>query len=76
MTTTIQLAEKTRDRLASLKRHPRETYDDVVRRLVEDELEDALPLTKAMKRRLDKARTNTREGRLLTTEELVEELGL
>ncbi len=76
MSTTIQLAEETRDRLATLKRHPRETYEEVVRRLVDGELEDALPLTRSMKGRLDRARRSAREGRLLTTEELIEEIGL
>ena len=34
MTTTIKLRSETKRMLELLKRHPRETYDDVVRRLI------------------------------------------
>ena len=33
-TTTIQLHIETKDMLEKLKQHPRETYDDVISRLV------------------------------------------
>ena len=35
MTTTIQLGEDTKKALDVLKVHPRETYDDVLKRLIE-----------------------------------------
>jgi len=37
MTTTIQLGEETKKALDVLKVHPRETYDDVLKRLIEHE---------------------------------------
>jgi len=33
--TTIQLSEETKDELDKLKVHPRETYEDVIKRLIE-----------------------------------------
>lgn len=33
--TTIHVSEKTKDKLISLKQHKRETYEDVILRLIE-----------------------------------------
>lgn len=34
-TTTIRVDDKTKDMLDSIKVHPRETYDDILKRLIE-----------------------------------------
>ena len=36
MTTTIQIDENIRDRLNDMKLHPRETYNDVIERMLGD----------------------------------------
>lgn len=34
---TIRITENTKDRIVALKKHPRETYDEVLNRVVPDE---------------------------------------
>jgi predicted CopG family antitoxin len=36
MTTTIQIKEETKKKLNSMKLHPRETYEEVIERMIED----------------------------------------
>jgi predicted DNA-binding protein len=36
MNTTVKMSIETKKRLDSLKIHPRETYDDVIKRLIEE----------------------------------------
>lgn len=69
--TTIQLRDKTKNSLASLKMYPRETYDEVIERL----LEDLKELNEGTKRELENARREIDSGKFITHEKLKEKLG-
>ena len=71
MTTTIQIDEEIRDRLASMKLSDRESYNDVLERLLED-LEE---LDTATVKRLKAAEKEFREGKVKTHKQVKEELG-
>ncbi|MBI4214703.1 hypothetical protein HY546_01790 [archaeon] len=45
MVTTIQVQEKTRDRLEKLKDHPRETFDELLKDLIALKEEENLELS-------------------------------
>ncbi len=78
MATTIQLETKTRERLARLKASPRETYDEVLNRLlslVPEGDEEGL-YTQAFRVGLLDARLDIREGRLVDHADVKRRLGL
>ena len=63
--TSIQLYEETKKKLERKKSHPRESYDSVVNRILEDE---EIPSMEEMFRQADKIK----EQKKYTTKELVE----
>lgn len=69
--TTIQLKEETKKLLESLKIHPRETYEDVIERL----LEDLKELNEQTKAEIEEARKEIEAGHFTTHEQLKKELG-
>lgn len=71
MATTIQIREELRDRLNSMKIHPRETYNDIIERL----LEDLQELNDETKKDIQKALKEIESGKYKTHEEVKEELG-
>ncbi len=78
MATTIQLRAETRERLARLKASPRETYEDVLNRLlslVPEGDEEGL-YTQAFRVGLLDARLDVREGRLVDHDRVKRRLGL
>lgn len=78
MATTIQLETKTRERLTRLKASPRETYDEVLNRLlslVPEGDEEGL-YTQAFRVGLLDARLDIREGRLVDHADVKRRLGL
>lgn len=72
MTTTIQINEAIRDRLNELKIHNRETYNDVLKRILEDFEE----LNQKTKRELKKAIEEIESGSYKTLDDMISELGL
>ena len=72
MTTTIQVDENVRDVLANLKIHTRETYNDVLERLIEDLQE----LNDETKKELQKAIKDFESGNYKTHAEAKKVLGL
>lgn len=70
--TTIQISVEMRDALAGMKLHPRETFNDVVERL----LEDVRELDKATLSELESARAEIRAGKYLTQDQVRKALGL
>lgn len=72
MTTTIQVNEDIRDRLNSLKIHNRETYNDVLERIMEDLQE----LNTETKRDIKKSLREIEAGKYKTHAEVKKELGL
>ncbi len=78
MATTIQLSAETRERLARLKASPRETYEEVLNRLlalVPEGDEEGL-YTQAFRVGLLDAMLDVREGRLVDHEQVKRRLGL
>lgn len=71
-TTTVQLDRKVKARLDAMKIHPRETYNDVLERI----LEDLQELSPDAKRAADKAYREFKAGRYKTHEQVKRELGL
>ena len=77
-TTTIQVSESTRDRLALLKSDTRETYDDLLRKLIEliPEGDEEGRYTEAFRVGLLNARLDVRRGRLTDHAKVKKQLGL
>ena len=78
MATTIQLTPKTRDKLARLKSTPRETYDEVLNKLlalVPEGDEEGL-YTQSFRVGLLSARLDLKEGRVMDHERVKKRLGL
>jgi DNA-binding TFAR19-related protein (PDSD5 family) len=78
MVTTIQLTEGTRERLARLKASPRETYEEVLNRLLSlvPEGDDEGLYTQAFRVGLLDAMLDVREGRLVDHDQVKRRLGL
>ncbi len=70
-TTTIQLSKEMKKTLESLKMHPRETYEEVLERL----LEDLRELNQHAKKEIEEAIREIKEGRFRTHEELRADMG-
>ena len=69
---TIQVKEETKKTLQSRKIHPRETYEEVIERMIEDLSE----LTEETKAEIEEARREIESGKFVTHEQLKKELGL
>ncbi|MHB8360612.1 MAG: DUF7557 family protein [Thermoplasmataceae archaeon] len=69
---TIQIKEETKKRLQSMKLHPRETYENVIERLIEDLSE----LNEETKAEIEEARNEIASGKFVTHEQLKKDLGL
>jgi len=78
MATTIQLRAETRERLARLKASPRETYDEVLDRLLAlvPEGDNEGLYTQAFRVGLLDAMLDIREGRLVDHGQVKRRLGL
>jgi predicted transcriptional regulator len=73
--TTIQVRPSTRTRLESLKTHPRETYDEVVSRLL-DMACDQEPLSEETLQKIEEGIRDIRQGKTRTLDEVAKELGI
>ena len=77
MVTTIQLEEKIKQQLDKLKNHPRETYNDVLERLVKiaakESEEELSPQTI---KNIQKSLEDIKAGRVLSLQEVKKRLGL
>ncbi len=71
MSTTIQISNEMRDQLNSLKLFRRETYNDVIERILEDMQE----LNKKTKKEIGQAIKEIESGHYKTHEEVRKELG-
>lgn len=70
-TTTIQLSQEMKRILEGMKIHPRETYEEVLARL----LEDLQELNEQTKKEIEQAIRDIKAGRYRTHEQLKDELG-
>ena len=75
MATSIQLQTGTKARLDELKDHPRETYDDVVNRLIQCAIDDE-PLSEEALADMAAALDDIKFGRTYTHEQVKQELGI
>jgi phage-related protein len=73
--TTIQIQSTTKEKLESVKTHPRETYDEVVNRLL-DMACDQEPLSEETLKKIEEGVREIREGKTRTLEEIAEEMGI
>ena len=71
MTTTIQIDESVKTSLNNMKLFKRETYNDVLERLIED----AQELNEETKKELELALNEIENGKFITHEKLANELG-
>jgi len=78
MATTIQLSQRTRERLASLKSSPRETYDDLLNKLLAlvPREDDEGAYTDAFRIGLLDARLDARAGRVTAHAAVKKRMGL
>ena len=78
MATTIQVSEDTREKLARLKSSPRETYDELLNKLLSlvPEGDEEGRYTQAFRVGLLEARLDIKEGRLTPLREIKKRLGL
>lgn len=78
MITTIQISPSTRERLAALKTSPRETYDELLNKLISlvPRGDDEGLYTDSFRIGLLSARLDIREGRLTDHEVVRKRLGL
>jgi predicted transcriptional regulator len=74
-TSSILLQTATKERLDSLKTHPRETYNDVVNRLI-DCAEDPEPLSEDTLRAIEEGLDDVRRGRVAGRDEVMRRLGV
>jgi len=74
--TTIQLSENTKQKLESLKQFRRETYDELVSKLIELAEEDKMEFSKETKKAIKEAREDIKKGRVLSTKDLIKELNI
>jgi predicted transcriptional regulator len=73
--TTIYIREDLKGRLNSLKRNPKESYNDVIERLVSRAVDDE-PLSEEAIKGLEEALEEIRQGRLIPEEEIMKKYGV
>ena len=69
---TIQIREETKKTLQSMKIHPRETYEEVIERIIEDLSE----LNEETRVEIEEARKEIESGKFVTHEQLKKDLDL
>ena len=72
MATTIQISDNVKSNLDSMKLFERETYNEVVERLVEEDME----LSEKTEKEIELAIKRVKSGKFLTQEEVEKKLGL
>lgn len=76
MPTTIQVPDELKERLKSLKKHPRQPYYEVIAEALDWIEEDDAELTEETKDALEEGRRQIEEGRFKTLDEVKAELDL
>ena len=72
MSTTIQISDNVKLVLDKMKMIERETYNDIIERMIEDDLE----LNKKTKVEIEEARKRIKAGKFIIHEEAKKRLGL
>lgn len=76
MVTTIQLEEKTKERLTQLRAYPEETYNQVITRLINLSEDEKEILDEETLKDIEEAIEDIKAGRVYTHEEMKKRLGL
>jgi predicted transcriptional regulator len=71
----LRVSEENRRKLDALKVHPRESYNDVIGRLL-DKVYDAEPLTTDEINAIEESLQDIREGRIYSHDEVKRQLGV
>ena len=74
-TTTIVIQKDLKSRLDGVKLHPRETYNEIIERLLEYSVDDE-PLSEETLRAIEEGLEDIRKGRTIPMEEVMKELGI
>ena len=72
MATTIQISKDLQIELLKRKLFDRETYEEIIRDLIEDTQE----LNEQTKKEIEEARSEIKKGKLYTIEQVKKELGI
>jgi len=72
MSTTIQISDTVKSTLDKMKIIERETYNEIIERMIEDDLE----LNERTKTEIEEARKRIKSGKFITHEEAKKKLGL
>ena len=72
MQTTIQVSGEIRDTLERMKIYKRESYNEVIERMIEDNLE----LNEKTKKEIEEAKKRIDQGKFLTMEEVAKKYGV
>lgn len=75
MATTIQLDKKTKSKLDKLRLFPKETYDDIIKRLLNATAQDDR-LSEETIKDIEEGLEDIKAGRVYTTKQLEKKLGL
>lgn len=76
MVTSIQLENKTKSRLDKMKVFPKESYNDVVNRLINVVEEDEGILSKQTIKDIEESLADIKAGRVYTSNQVKKKLGL
>lgn len=74
--TTIQINEETKSMLDNIKNYPRETYEDVIKKLLTIVAEENMELSEETKKEIEVARAEIKQGKYKTLEQVKKELKL
>lgn len=74
--TTIQIKEETKNKLDSLKDYPRESYEEVINKLLGIVAEENMELSEETKRDIEESRKEFRQGKWVSFEEVRKKAGL
>jgi predicted transcriptional regulator len=72
MSTTIQISDNVKSTLDRMKMMERETYNEVIERMLEDDME----LNEETKKEIEEAKKRIKSGKFITNEEAKKRLGL
>ena len=73
--TTIYIRKDLKGQLDDMKRHPKESYSDVIERLVSVAVDDE-PLSEEAIRGLEEALEDVKKGRLIPESEIMKKYGV
>ncbi len=75
MVTTIQVEEKVRHRLEEMKTHRRETYNEVIKRLMASSRQEEILSEQSLKN-IESALEDIKKGRVYSTNDVRKKFGL